>query len=235
MVVKRAYGTPGGYIGREKVRKYNAVLLGYFAYCLVSAFLIWTFLSDDLYSTLFWILVALSPLGAFVVRRELRAPMKSWFARLSGDREIARQLEPLVHGGYDVLHDVDLGRGNVDHVVVGPSGIYAIETKAWTGRFYLGGGGRRMRSGFFADNVRKQAVRSAALVENRLAMCGLDASVVAVVALASSTLPHGPMSVRHAHVVDGQNLATWIARRTVRLGTLEIDRARAALTPYVTT
>lgn len=32
-----------------------------------------------------------------------------------------------------VLHDVDFGRGNVDHIVVGPSGIYTIETKSHRG------------------------------------------------------------------------------------------------------
>jgi len=37
--------------------------------------------------------------------------------------------------GWHVLHDVDLGRGNVDHLVVGPGGIFAIETKSWRGYF----------------------------------------------------------------------------------------------------
>ena len=216
MAVKRAYGTPGGYIGREKVRKYNAFLLGYFAYGLVSAVLIWTFFADAPYSTLIWIALAVAPLATPIARRSL----STWLGPLSGSHEVGRQLEPLTHAGYDVVRDVDLGRGSVDHVVFGPSGIYAIEIKA------IGGATR---------TARKRAVASAALVRNRLAMCGLDAYVIAVVALARTTLPHGPMSLRHAYVVDGRSLATWIARRTARLGTLEIERARSALTPYVTT
>ena len=37
--------------------------------------------------------------------------------------------------GWQVIHDVDLGRGNVDHVVVGPGGVFTVETKSWKGYF----------------------------------------------------------------------------------------------------
>ncbi len=35
---------------------------------------------------------------------------------------------------WHVLHDIYLGRGNIDHVVVGPGGVYAVETKSHRGR-----------------------------------------------------------------------------------------------------
>ena len=218
MPVKRAYGTPGGYVGREKVRKYNAVLLGYFAYSLVAAVLIWTFLADVPYATMVWVVLVLAPLATSVARRSLREPLRPLIAGLTGDREVSKHLQPILHAGYDVLDDVDLGRSSVDHIVLGPSGIYAIQTKRWGGR---------------SANSEKQAVASAAAVRNRLAMCGLDTHVVAVVALARSTLPNGPTHVRHAQVVDARSLAMWIARRPTRLETTEIERARAALVPYV--
>ena len=217
MAVKRAYGTPGGYIGREKVRRYNAVLLGYFAYCLVSAFLIWTFVSDTRYSTVVWVLIALAPLATSIARRSLGHLVHPWIAGLTGEREIAKQLEPLLHRGYDVIHDADLGRAAVDHIVVGPSGVFAIETKA----FYT------------TETARKRAVASAAAVKNRLAMCGLDASVIAVVALPRSAVAGGSSSLRQVHVVEGHSLASWIARRPVALSTIEIDGARHALLPYL--
>ena len=44
----------------------------------------------------------------------------------------ATHLEALRTAGYSVFHDV-LGDGfNVDHVVVGPAGVFTIETKAWS-------------------------------------------------------------------------------------------------------
>ncbi len=33
--------------------------------------------------------------------------------------------------GYQVFHDVQFGNWNIDHVVVGPKGVFAVETKTW--------------------------------------------------------------------------------------------------------
>jgi hypothetical protein len=50
-----------------------------------------------------------------------------------GERAVAEALEPLTRDGYHVFHDVPVekveGSFNLDHVVVGPSGLFAIETK----------------------------------------------------------------------------------------------------------
>lgn len=46
-----------------------------------------------------------------------------------GERIVAENLEPLKAAGHTVIHDL-IGPGfNVDHVVVGPTGVYTIETK----------------------------------------------------------------------------------------------------------
>lgn len=48
---------------------------------------------------------------------------------LDGERTVAENLDLLRADGHVVLHDL-VGPGfNVDHVVVGPTGIYAVETK----------------------------------------------------------------------------------------------------------
>lgn len=39
--------------------------------------------------------------------------------------------------GYVVLNGVDRGRGDIDHVVIGPSGIWVLETKFWKGEHHL--------------------------------------------------------------------------------------------------
>ncbi|MDD3183149.1 MAG: nuclease-related domain-containing protein [Alphaproteobacteria bacterium] len=48
-----------------------------------------------------------------------------------GEREVAHHLQNLIAKGYCILHDIDTGRANIDHILIGPSGIYTIETKAW--------------------------------------------------------------------------------------------------------
>jgi hypothetical protein len=48
-----------------------------------------------------------------------------------GEKAVGQFLDTLRESGYQVFHDV-IGEGfNVDHVIIGPSGIYTIETKTW--------------------------------------------------------------------------------------------------------
>lgn len=52
---------------------------------------------------------------------------------IDGERAVAESLLQLSSQGYRVLHDIKLGRGpdspNIDHVLVGPDGVFVIETK----------------------------------------------------------------------------------------------------------
>jgi hypothetical protein len=49
-----------------------------------------------------------------------------------GERAVGQFLERLREQGYQIFHDV-VGSGfNVDHVLVGPAGIFTIETKTWS-------------------------------------------------------------------------------------------------------
>lgn len=51
---------------------------------------------------------------------------------LEGERAVGQFLERCREQGFVVFHDV-VGSGfNVDHVLVGPTGVYAIETKTWS-------------------------------------------------------------------------------------------------------
>jgi len=54
--------------------------------------------------------------------------------RLALDAELAagQELDQLMREGYRVFHDVPANHFNVDHVVVGRNGVFAIETKART-------------------------------------------------------------------------------------------------------
>jgi hypothetical protein len=48
---------------------------------------------------------------------------------LSGEVATAQLLEPVIAGGGRVFHDVQATGFNIDHVVVSPGGVFAIETK----------------------------------------------------------------------------------------------------------
>lgn len=48
---------------------------------------------------------------------------------LEGEMATAQLLTPLLAQGWQLFHDLPMKRGNIDHVLVGPTGVYAIETK----------------------------------------------------------------------------------------------------------
>ena len=84
----------------------------------------------------------------------LRAELRGYQLGFDGERYVASELNPLCERGYRVFHDfvVDWKPGgetsnfNIDHVVVGPEGVFAIETK--TRRKPLGDNGKQYKMSF---------------------------------------------------------------------------------------
>ena len=64
-------------------------------------------------------------------RAMLRIQKDLWAHRLGfkGERVVAEELNQLLSRGYMVFHDIPFDDFNIDHVVVGRCGVYAIETK----------------------------------------------------------------------------------------------------------
>jgi hypothetical protein len=51
----------------------------------------------------------------------------------TGEEQVGGLLDQLSNRGWRVIHDASLGRGNVDHILVGPPGVFTIETKSHPG------------------------------------------------------------------------------------------------------
>lgn len=58
---------------------------------------------------------------------------------LEGELATAQLLTPLLGEGWQLFHDLPMKRSNIDHVLVGPTGVYAIETKYRSKRLSLKG------------------------------------------------------------------------------------------------
>jgi hypothetical protein len=50
-----------------------------------------------------------------------------------GEEEVGGLLEQLRGREWRVIHDASFGRGNVDHIVIGPAGVFTVETKSHPG------------------------------------------------------------------------------------------------------
>src|SRR5699024_3868651 len=49
-----------------------------------------------------------------------------------GERAVGQYLEGLREQGYKVFHDIVADGFNLDHVAIGPGGVFTIETKTWS-------------------------------------------------------------------------------------------------------
>ncbi len=54
------------------------------------------------------------------------------------EEHVGSLLEQLPAGEWRVIHDASLGHGNVDHILVGPPGVFTIETKSHAGPVRVG-------------------------------------------------------------------------------------------------
>jgi len=115
----------------------------------------------------------------------------TWRVGAEAETAVASALDQLASEGWLVSHNWPLRRGNVDHVVAGPTGVYAIETKAhhYTSKDY------------------GQAMRGAMAIRETLG----GGYVNAVVCVADA---EGPAQQKgNVHVVPRPTLADWLRTR----------------------
>ena len=82
-------------------------------------------------------LLFLGGIGWLILKvRKIRRETMTWKLGENGEQYVGQMLEKDMRPfGYDVFHDVVIKKGertfNLDHVLIGPNGVYVVETKAW--------------------------------------------------------------------------------------------------------
>ncbi|WP_403020875.1 nuclease-related domain-containing protein [Salinibacterium sp. GXW1014] len=157
----------------------------------------------------------------------LHPDARSWFEGALGEIRVGALLERL-GPEWAVLHAVPVGtRGSdIDHVLVGPAGVYTVNTKRHPGaRIWLG---ERMlmvagQKTDYLRNSRHEAARAAKLLS---AATGEDVTVrplLVLVGTGSMTVKQRPTDVT---VLTDTQLLKWLDRRIPQLSTEQL-RARA--------
>lgn len=67
------------------------------------------------------------------------AHIERWRKGAEGERRTAKALRRLRREGWRVIHDLADGKANRDHVVVGPGGVFLLDTKWPTGKVTVAG------------------------------------------------------------------------------------------------
>ena len=113
--------------------------------------------------------ISLAALVAFYVY--LRR-YRSYKGGLQGEKQVAKLLKSTLSDNYILLNDVFFrdGFGDIDHVVLGPNGLFVIETKNWSGRITCHGDdcqrqNGRHNAGSPSRQVKKNATRVRNIIE----------------------------------------------------------------------
>jgi Nuclease-related domain len=79
--------------------------------------------------------LAVAALVGWRLRFRPSEQVHAWRRGVQGEQQTARLLDRLDRDGYVVLHDLAMpgSPANVDHLVIGPSGLFVIDSKLWTG------------------------------------------------------------------------------------------------------
>ena len=146
-----------------------------------------------------------------------------------GERRTERRLRPLERSGWRVAHDIDSGRGNLDHVVVGPSGVYLLETKNLTGEASVDQGilsiarGDDDRDTWRSDSIGSAVKRSALELRNELrGQTGLR--WVQPIIVLWCDFPAGYVESESVVYLHGDRVYDWLNNQAPKLTPDAVDR-----------
>ncbi|HEX3518977.1 MAG TPA: nuclease-related domain-containing protein, partial [Solirubrobacteraceae bacterium] len=74
----------------------------------------------------------------FVISRYVLPLLERRDRGARGEEHVGALLETLASRGWEVIHDASFGHGNVDHILIGPPGVFTVETKSHPGPIRAG-------------------------------------------------------------------------------------------------
>lgn len=163
-----------------------------------------------------------APVRTFLARvLRVHTDERAWRIGADGEEKVAAQLARLQRRDprWHVLHAVPVGENgsDIDHVVIGPGGVFTLNTKHHPGATIWVAGSTFLVNGQkqpYLRNSRHEAARAARLLT---AATGTDVEVTGVV------VPVGAHDVvvkkepEGVHVVNRRAVGGWLARRVAQL------------------
>lgn len=124
--------------GQSVREEWDQLIDGHLPFIVVMPIMLWfvwfTHWQQPQLSSNFWLWFAVAVTGIAAICYIRLLPRARRLVRGErGELKVAEALEDLRSAGYRVFHDLCRDGYNIDHVVVGPAGVFAIETKFRSG------------------------------------------------------------------------------------------------------
>jgi len=149
------------------------------------------------------------------------AHVERWRSGADGEKSTARTLRPLLSRGWTLFNDIPTGHGNIDHVLVGPPGIFMLESKRLAGRARVEASGLVIRwhedpdDGYENDSIAGRARGAAFELHSRIDWPGASPWVQAVVVLWAA-FDQRPVERDKVAWVRGDQLVAVLGERPIR-------------------
>jgi hypothetical protein len=159
----------------------------------------------------------------------------AWRRGATGERRTARLLAPLERQGWAVLHDLAIPnyQGNIDHLVIGPGGVLAIDSKQYRGRLRADRDGMVWHGRHLLVSALRTTLWGADQADEVLGIA--DITVAAIVAVHGASVPWGRLWAEGVTVVSARRLPDLICALPSVFGPERVawlaDRARLRFRP----
>jgi hypothetical protein len=212
---RRAYGTPGGSAEAEYQRRRQAEYPAWartrplrVAATVLAGLggLLGTSVAGLPAPAALLVAITLSVAAWWRLRFRPSPEAQAWQRAADGDRHVARLLEPLVRAGWGVSHDLRVrgATGNLNHVVTGPPGIFAIDTRHYRGRLHVSRDGLLWHGRTFLLPTLSATRSKADRLQDRVG--APDIWVVPIVAVLGAIVPGGQATSMGVTVVPARRL-----------------------------
>ncbi len=154
--------------------------------------------------------------------------VESFYIGARGEERVSHILRSLPDH-YHIFNDYVANGVHIDHIVVGPAGVFAIETKFWNGRVTVEDGHVLVDGRLPSREPLKQVTREAALLKSALARSGWNGDVTPVLTFASDTFQAHIAEIHGAVIINSCDLAKSFATPRVVIAPLELERLVAIM------
>ena len=152
----------------------------------------------------------------------------NYFTGARGEERVAAGLAAL-GGEWHVFNDFAFGAFRVDHVVVGPGGVFAVETKNWNGQVTLEDGKIFVDGEEPTRDPVAQTARECDAVGAAVARAAWKGGVHGVLCFASGTFKGGACAAGGITVLNACELAGFIEGKGKAAGEGETERLAEVL------
>jgi Nuclease-related domain len=182
-----------------------------------------------------WLAGMLAAAAAWRLRFRASRPTRAWRDGARGERATARRLRCLERAGYVVLHDLEVpgSHANLDHVAIGPAGVFVIDSKRYRGRLSLGPDGMLWYAGYPLAQQLATIVWATMRLAEALQLPP-EVPVQALMVVHRAPIPFGELTVAGVQVIPPSALADALGREAVLPATqvaLIAGQASARLRP----